>query len=97
MNKKRRNESAKHNVYNMIKQKIADKILAIISNKLKIESKEIIPESTFYSLGASTFDIVEIIIVIEKEFKVIIPDKIALRLNTVAAVVNYIDITLNKQ
>lgn len=80
----------------MTKQKITDKILAIICNELKIESKKIIPESTFFSLGASTFDIVYIIIDIEKAFKIIIPDKIALKLNTVTAVVNYVDMTLNK-
>jgi acyl carrier protein len=81
----------------MTKQKITDKILTIISNELKIESKEIIPESTFYSLGASTHDIVDIIIDIEKVFKIIIPDKIALGLNTVTSIINYIDITINKK
>jgi len=81
----------------MTRQKITNKILAIISNELKIESKEIISESTFYSIGADTFDIVEIIIEIEKEFKIIIPDKIALGLNTVTSIINYIDITINKK
>ena len=84
----------------MTKQEITDKIHGIICNKFMIEKKEIPLESTFNSFGADSLDI---IIDIEKDFKIFIPGYITFQFHTttkiadfIASVVEYIDMIINK-
>mgnify|MGYP000872131225 CR=1 FL=1 len=88
----------------MTKQAIIDKILEIICSKLNIEKKEITAESSFNSFGTNAFDVIEIIIDIEKDFKIIIPRNIALNfyaitstsiVDYITSVADYIDIVIN--
>lgn len=72
----------------MTKQEITDKVIKIICNNLKIEKKEIFIDSSFNSFGIDSLDIVDIIDDVEKEFKIIIPDKIAFKLCTINSIVD---------
>jgi acyl carrier protein len=82
----------------MTKQEITDKIYEIVCNKFMIEKKEILPDSTFNSFGADSLDVIEVLIDIEKEFKINLPDNISIENFTIASVVDYIDelIFINK-
>lgn len=68
-----------------------DKLKAIIADKLSVNEEEITMESTFVDdLGADSLDIVELIMALEEELEVEIPDEDAEGFKTVGDVVEYI-------
>jgi acyl carrier protein len=70
---------------------IFDKVKDIIADKLSIDADEIAMESSFIDdLGADSLDIVELIMALEDEFDLEIPDEEAEKITTVASVVEYI-------
>ncbi|WP_185882376.1 acyl carrier protein [Blattabacterium cuenoti] len=63
---------------------ISSKINSIISDKLGIEKKDVIPSANFANdLGADSLDIVELIMEFEKEFNISISDEEAEKITTV--------------
>ena len=70
---------------------IFDKVRDIISDQLGIDADEISMESSFVDdLGADSLDIVELIMALESEFDMEIPDEDAEKIGLVSDVVNYI-------
>ncbi|MBE6057673.1 acyl carrier protein [Clostridium sp.] len=70
---------------------IFEKIKATIAEQLSIDEEEITTESSFIDdLGADSLDIVELIMALETEFDLEIPDEDAEKISTVGDVVNYI-------
>ncbi|MCI1943879.1 acyl carrier protein [Clostridium luticellarii] len=70
---------------------VFEKIQKIISEQLGIDSQEISLESSFVDdLGADSLDIVELIMALETEFDLEIPDEEAEKVKTVGDVVEYI-------
>jgi len=70
---------------------IFDKIKDIISDQLGIDADEISMDSSFIDdLGADSLDIVELIMALEGEFDMEIPDEEAEKIATVGDVVEYI-------
>ncbi|WP_368487675.1 acyl carrier protein [Clostridium sp. BJN0013] len=70
---------------------IFEKIQKIISEQLGIDSEEISLESSFIDdLGADSLDIVELIMAVETEFDLEIPDEEAEKVKVVGDVVDYI-------
>ena len=68
-----------------------DKLKEIIADKLGISEDDITMESTFVDdLGADSLDIVELIMALEEELEVEIPDEDAEGFKTVGDVVEYI-------
>ena len=67
------------------------KIKAIVSEQLGAEEDEITPETSFEDLIADSLDIVELIMALEEEFDLEIPDEDAEKLTTVGAAVAYIN------
>ncbi|ACM60258.1 acyl carrier protein [Caldicellulosiruptor bescii] len=71
---------------------IFEKVKKIIADKLDIEEDKITPESSFLDdLGADSLDIVELIMELEEEFGIEIPDEDAEKIRTVADAVKYIE------
>ncbi len=69
-----------------------DKVKDVILDKLGVEESQITMESSFVDdLGADSLDTVELIMELEEEFGIEIPDEDAEKITTVAAAVNYID------
>ncbi|MBN8215120.1 MAG: acyl carrier protein [Spirochaetes bacterium] len=68
-----------------------EKVKAIIKEKLNLDTAEISKESTFADLGADSLDIVELIMALEEEFGVEIPDEEAEKIKTVGDAVKYIE------
>ncbi len=69
-----------------------EKISEVITDKLGVESSKITPEAKFIEdLGADSLDTVELIMQLEDEFNLEIPDEEAEKLTTVGSVVEYID------
>ncbi|BAD40437.1 acyl carrier protein [Symbiobacterium thermophilum IAM 14863] len=70
---------------------IFEKVKAIIVDQLSVEEEEVTMEASFIEdLGADSLDIVELIMALEEEFDLEVPDEDAEKLTTVGAAVNYI-------
>jgi acyl carrier protein len=71
---------------------IAEKVTAIIVDKLGVNETEVKPEATFaQDLGADSLDTVELIMEFEKEFGLQIPDDQAEKIATVGDAISYIE------
>ena len=71
---------------------IAERVKAIIVDKLGVSDTEVTPEATFaQDLGADSLDTVELIMEFEKEFSIQIPDTEAEGIQTVGDAINYIE------
>ena len=71
---------------------IETKVKSIIADQLGVGEDEIKPESSFIEdLGADSLDIVELVMAMEEEFEVEIPDEEAENIKTVGDAVNYIN------
>ena len=71
---------------------IADKVKAIIIDKLAIEESEITPTASFTNdLGADSLDTVELIMEFEREFDIAIPDEEAENIQTVQDAIDYLE------
>ena len=71
---------------------IETKVKSIIADQLGVGEDEIKPESSFIEdLGADSLDIVELVMAMEEEFEVEIPDEEAEHIKTVQDAVNFIN------
>jgi acyl carrier protein len=71
--------------------KMFDKIKGIIVDQLGVDESEVTLESSFVDdLGADSLDLVELIMALEDEFDIEIPDNAAEQITTVNDVVEYI-------
>ena len=70
---------------------IENKVKSIIADQLGVGDDEIEPTSRFIEdLGADSLDIVELVMAMEEEFEVEIPDEEAENIKTVGDAINYI-------
>jgi acyl carrier protein len=71
---------------------IFEKVKAIIVEQLGVEADDVTMESSFVEdLGADSLDIVELIMSMEDQFKITIPDTEAENITTVGSAVKYIE------
>ncbi|MGK7914971.1 MAG: acyl carrier protein [Prochloraceae cyanobacterium] len=72
-------------------QEIFEKVKAIVADQLEVKPEEISPESNFANdLGADSLDTVELVMALEEEFDIEIPDEAAEQIDTVGKAVEYI-------
>ena len=68
-----------------------DKVKEIIAKELEVDAKQLTPEAKFIEdLGADSLDIVELVMALEEEFGVDIPDEDADKLKTVGDAMKYL-------
>jgi acyl carrier protein len=69
-----------------------DRIVKIIANQLQIDEGQVIPEASFMDdLGADSLDTVELIMALEEEFDIEIPDSDAEKIRTVQDAIEYMN------
>jgi acyl carrier protein len=69
-----------------------EKVKKIVVDQLEVGEDEVTPEANFVNdLGADSLDTVELVMALEEEFGVEIPDEAAEQIETVQAAVDYID------
>jgi acyl carrier protein len=73
------------------KDAVFEKVKEIIVDQLGVEEDEVTPEAHFIEdLGADSLDIVELVMALEEEFGLEIPDEEAEKISTVNDAVEYI-------
>ena len=71
---------------------IQDKITEIIVEQLGVKPEEVVPEASFVDdLGADSLDTVELVMALEEEFGIEIPDEDAEKIQTVGDAIRYIE------
>ena len=71
---------------------VVEKVKSIIAEQLGVKSDEIKPESSFVDdLGADSLDTVELVMALEEEFGIEIPDEDAEKMGTVGEAIKYIE------
>ncbi|UCH78888.1 MAG: acyl carrier protein [Candidatus Coatesbacteria bacterium] len=70
---------------------VADKVKEIIVEQLGVTPEQVTPEASFIEdLGADSLDTVELVMALEEEFDIQIPDEEAEKITTVQQAVDYI-------
>jgi acyl carrier protein len=70
---------------------IFDKVKKIVTDQLGVEADKVVPEASFQNdLGADSLDTVELVMALEEEFDIEIPDEAAEQIATVQSAVNFI-------
>ena len=70
---------------------IQERICDIIAEQLSQDKEEVVPEASFIDdLGADSLDLVELVMHMEEEFDVEIPDEEAENIRTVQDAINYV-------
>ena len=77
-------------------QSIEEKVWKIIVERLGVDESEVTLEASFTNdLGADSLDTVELIMELEKEFNISIPDEQAEQIQTVGDAVSYLESQIN--
>ena len=70
---------------------VAEKVKEIIVDQLGVDEIQVTPEASFIDdLGADSLDTVELVMALEEEFDIEIPDEEAEKITTVALAIAYI-------
>ena len=70
---------------------VEDKMIDIIVEQLSVDREKVVPEASFVNdLGADSLDLVELIMAMEEEFDVEIPDEEAEKIATVQNTIDYV-------
>ena len=72
-------------------QEIFEKVKTIVVDQLEVEADRVTPEASFANdLGADSLDTVELVMALEEEFDIEIPDEAAEQIDTVGKAVEHI-------
>ncbi|HSN05335.1 acyl carrier protein [Nitrospira sp. NS4] len=70
---------------------VDERVKKIIAEQLGVEEDEVTPEASFVEdLGADSLDTVELVMALEEEFEIEIPDEDAEKILTVGKALDYI-------
>ena len=75
----------------MTKQRIIDKVNAIMAAKAGIEASDIKPEDFYDELGADSIQCIEVLMEIEKEFAIDIPSERLMYVSTMQHVYDLVE------
>lgn len=76
----------------MSEVEILEKVKKIVTEQLSVEPEKVTPQANFANdLGADSLDTVELVMALEEEFDIEIPDEAAEQITTVQQAVDYIN------
>ena len=75
----------------MTDAEIFEKVKSIVVDQLSVDADKVVPAASFQNdLGADSLDTVELVMALEEEFDVEIPDEAAENITTIQAAVDFI-------
>lgn len=84
--------SAGADAWRSLMEPVADRVKKIIVDQLGVEEELVTPEASFVDdLGADSLDTVELVMALEEEFGIEIPDEDAEKITRVKEAVDYIE------
>ena len=70
---------------------VSERVIDIVAEQLGVEKEKISPETSFVNdLGADSLDTVELVMELEEEFDINIPDDAAEKIQTVGQAIDFI-------
>ncbi|MDK2822169.1 MAG: acyl carrier protein [Clostridia bacterium] len=69
---------------------IFEKVKSIVVDQLGVDADEVTLETSFEDLNADSLDVVELVMALEEEFDIEIPDEDAEKIRSIGAAVEYI-------
>ena len=73
---------------------VADRVIGIVAEQLGVDKEKVARETSFVNdLGADSLDTVELVMELEEEFEVDIPDDAAEKIQTVGQAIEFIEQT----
>lgn len=76
----------------VMNQEIFEKVKKIVVEQLEVDPDKVTPDATFAEdLGADSLDTVELVMALEEEFDIEIPDEVAETIDTVGKAVEHIE------
>ena len=77
---------------------VAEKVKKMIVEQLGVSESEVVPQAKFIDdLGADSLDIVELVMALEDEYGIEIPDEDAEKIETVGDAIKYIEEHMKKE
>jgi acyl carrier protein len=71
---------------------VAERVIDIVAEQLGVDKEKISPETSFVNdLGADSLDTVELVMELEEEFDINIPDDAAEKIQTVGEAIDFIE------
>ena len=71
---------------------VAERVIDIVAEQLGVDKEKVKPETSFVNdLGADSLDTVELVMELEEEFDINIPDDAAEKIQTVGQAAEYIE------
>jgi acyl carrier protein len=71
---------------------VAERVIEIVAEQLGVDKEKITPETSFVNdLGADSLDTVELVMELEEEFDINIPDDAAEKIQTVGQAIKFIE------
>ena len=71
---------------------VSSKVVEIIVDKLGVDAAEVVPAASFTNdLGADSLDVVDLVMTLEDEFDIEIPDEDIEKIHTVGELAHYLE------
>lgn len=71
---------------------VAQRVIDIVADQLGVDKEKVTPETSFVNdLGADSLDTVELVMELEEEFDIQIPDDAAEKIQTVGQAIEFIE------
>jgi acyl carrier protein len=72
-------------------QQVTEKVNSIIGERLGVENSSLVPEANLLDdLGADSLDVVELVMALEEEFNIEVPDEDVEGIRTIGDIVQYV-------
>ena len=76
----------------MAANNVQERVIKIVAEQMGVEKSKVAPETSFVNdLGADSLDTVELVMELEDEFDISIPDEDAEKIQTVGQAIKYIE------
>ncbi len=77
---------------------VKDRVIALILEHLEVEPEKVVPEANFIEdMGISSMDLWELVLIMEDEFNLEVPDEDLEKIKTVQNAIDYIEHKVGKE